>query len=206
LTAYAYSSGEPNNLEDWQPGALVVVPYTFSVPDDLAYIKVQGVDERGELAADGRTYLLPLHVAAQSPAGTNFGGVIRLRDHTYVGTGAQRPVYSPGATVHLTLEWEALRPIGEAYKVFVHVLGPNGLPVTQQDNEPVKGTYPTTHWQRGERIVDSYAIRLPDDLPPGEYPVEVGLYRISDLSRLPVLDKEQSVVDDKVFLRPLTVK
>jgi hypothetical protein len=94
----------------------------------------------------------------------------------------------------------------KAYKVFVHVLGPNGLPVAQQDNEPVNGTYPTTRWQAAERISDPYAVRLPDDLPPGEYPVEVGLYRISDLSRLPVLDGDRSVVDDKVFLTPLTVR
>ena len=40
----------------------------------------------------------------------------------------------------------------EAYKVFVHVLGPNGLPVAQQDNEPLNGTYPTPRWQPGERV------------------------------------------------------
>ena len=54
--------------------------------------------------------------------------------------------------------------------------------------------------------VDPYAIALPAGLASGEYAVEVGMYRISDLSRLPVLDKEQRVIDDKVYLTPLTVK
>jgi hypothetical protein len=90
--------------------------------------------------------------------------------------------------------------------VFVHVLGQNGLPVAQQDNEPVNGTYPTTRWQRGEQIVDPYAFSLPADLAPGEYRVEVGLYRVADLTRLPVLDQEQRSIDDKVFLAPLVVE
>jgi hypothetical protein len=104
------------------------------------------------------------------------------------------------------LDWQAARTMDEAYKVFVHVLGADGLPIAQQDNEPVNGTYPTTRWQRGERVSDPYVIALPADLAPGEYAVEVGMYRISDLSRLPVLDEEQRVVDDKVFLTPLKVE
>jgi hypothetical protein len=107
--------------------------------------------------------------------------------------------------VHVTLEWEAMRAMDEAYKVFVHVLGPGGLPIAQQDNEPLNGTYPTTRWQQGERVSDPYAIALPADLAPGEYAVEVGLYRISDLTRLPVLDAGQNVVDDKLYLDPLVV-
>jgi hypothetical protein len=108
--------------------------------------------------------------------------------------------------VELTLEWEAMRTMDEAYKVFVHILGPNGLPIAQQDNEPLYGTYPTTRWQQGERVSDPYAITLPTDLPPGEYAVEVGLYRISDLTRLPVLDAQQGVVDDKLYLEPILVQ
>jgi hypothetical protein len=135
------------------------------------------------------------------PPGTNFDNKLRLRSATY-----EADAYRPGQTVQLTLEWEAMRAMDEAYKVFVHILGPNGLPFAQQDNEPVNGTYPTTRWQQGERVSDPYAILLPADLAAGEYAVEVGLYRISDLTRLPVLDAEQNVVDDKLFLAPLTVR
>ena len=193
LTTYAGSQ------EDWQPGALVVDPYQFSVPDDLAYVEVRSALE------DRPGHRLALQVASGPPPGANFGAAnlpaIRLRDHRY-----RTESFRPGDIVHLTLEWEALRTMDEAYKVFVHVLGANGLPIAQQDNEPVNGTYPTTRWQPGERISDPYAIRLPEGIPPGEYPVEVGLYRISDLSRLSVLAQDQSVLDDKVFLAPVTVR
>jgi hypothetical protein len=202
-----------NRLDDWRPGALVVDPYTFTVPSDVDHIEVQSARRgRGLFGFDRFAanrvfrqnvdrYRLPLRVASESPPGVNLGNVVRLRSYAYEAAS-----FRAGEIVHLTLEWEAIDTMDEAYKVFVHVLGPNGLPIAQQDNEPVNGTYPTTRWQAGERVSDAYAIRLPDDLPPGEYPVEVGLYRISDLSRLPVLDQNRAIADDKVFLTPLTVK
>jgi hypothetical protein len=185
----------PGSPEDWQSGALVIDTYPFVVPDDLAYVQVC------ELGSQEACYRLRLRVAAEPALGANFGNQVRLRGHSYASTSLR-----PGDTVRLTLEWQAARTMDEAYKVFVHVLGADGLPIAQQDNEPVNGTYPTTRWQRGERVSDPYVIALPADLVPGEYAVEVGLYRISDLSRLPVLDEEQRVVDDKVFLTPLKVE
>jgi hypothetical protein len=181
-----------NAPQDWQAGALVVQPYTFHVPKGFAYLETQ---------LDDWTCRLPMRATAAPPPVANFGNQIRLRSYEY----ASRTL-NPGGTVRLTLNWEAVTTIGESYKVFVHVLGPHGLPIAQQDNEPVNGTYPTTRWQRGERISDPYAFALPHSLPPGEYRVEVGLYLPSDFSRLPVLDRELNVIDDKVFLEPLIVE
>ena len=191
----------PTSLEDWQPGALVVERYTFTVPEDLERIEVRGADYPiWRFGSWLRRYCLPVHATTAPPPVANFDNQIRLRSYA-----CQRASLKPGETVRLTLEWEAMRALDEPYKVFVHVLGQNGLPIAQQDNEPLNGTYPTTRWQGGERVSDPYAFSLPADLAAGEYQVEVGLYRISDLSRLPVLDEDQSVVDDKVFLTPLTV-
>jgi hypothetical protein len=169
----------------------------FAVDDDLVSVELRG-DAPFGLGVD--RFRLPVRVAG-APPGANFDNKLRLRSYAY-----QADTYRPGETVQLTLEWEATRAMDEAYKVFVHVLGANGLPIAQQDNEPLNGTYPTSRWQRGERVSDPYAIALPANLPPGEYAVEVGLYRISDLTRLPVLGAEQQVVDDKLFLTPLVVQ
>jgi hypothetical protein len=171
--------------------------YRFLVDEELAYVEVRAAAPGGLGASRFR---LPVSVS-NAPPGANFGNLVRLRQATY-GAAA----YRPGETVRLTLEWQAMQAMDEAFKVFVHVLGPDGLPVVQQDNEPLNGTYPTTRWQPGERVSDPYAIALPADLPPGEYAVEVGLYRISDLTRLPVLDAGQNVVDDKLYIAPLVVQ
>ena len=190
----------PTAAVDWQPGALVVQRYAFAVPKDLDRIAVHREGRPGRRGDSGGRYCLPVRLSAAPPPVANFGDRMRLRSYAY-----ERTSLRPGETVRLTLEWEALRAMDEPYKIFVHVLGQHGLPVAQQDNEPLNGTYPTTRWRAGERVSDPYAFPLPVDLPAGAYQVEVGLYRISDLSRLPVLDANQSVVDDKVFLAPLTV-
>lgn len=179
-----------DNLADWQPGALIVQSYAFEVTDALAY----------EVRVGERVLRLPLRAVETPPPLANFGNLIHLRDYEY-----ESDALKAGETVRLILNWKAAAQIGEPYKVFVHVLGPNGLPVAQQDNEPLNGTYPTTRWTRGERIADPYAFALPADLPPGEYLVEVGLYRLSDFGRLPVLDAGQNMVDDKIFLDPIRV-
>jgi hypothetical protein len=171
--------------------------FRFAVDGKLDHVEMRGPSRWGPRET---RFWLPVPVS-EAPPGTNFDNKLRLRSAAY---GAES--YRPGETVQLTLEWEAMRAMDEAYKVFVHVLGANGLPVAQQDNEPLNGTYPTTRWQPGERVSDRYAIDLPADLPPGEYAVEVGLYRISDLTRLPVRDAEQNVVDDKLYLEPLVVR
>jgi hypothetical protein len=78
--------------------------------------------------------------------------------------------------------------------------------VGQVDAWPVQGTYPTSRWQPGETIEDTYEIRLAGDLPPGDYRLQVGLYLLATLRRLPVLDAQGRPIDDKVVISNLTVK
>ena len=77
-------------------------------------------------------------------------------------------------------------------------LDPDDQVLTQQDNPPVNGTYPTTLWLPGEIVADPYDIPLPTDLSPGEYPIQVGLYIPENGLRLadPVL------LDTIVSVRP----
>jgi hypothetical protein len=82
----------------------------------------------------------------------------------------------PGGTFRLVLYWRALAEMEASYTVFTHLLGLDGQVAAQQDNPPVNGTYPTPLWLPGEVVRDPYAIALPADLAPGDYPVEVGLY------------------------------
>jgi hypothetical protein len=88
----------------------------------------------------------------------------------------------------LQLHWRALETPTEDYTVFVHLLDEAGNLVAQQDNPPLRGQRPTTTWAAGEALIDPYDVSLPTDLPPGEYVLTAGLYRLEDLERLPVQD------------------
>ena len=83
----------------------------------------------------------------------------------------------PGETLALTLVWRAARgPTADRWKVFTHLLdGASGV-VAQRDTEPADNLRPTTSWRPGEQIEDNYGIAIPEDLPPGSYTLEVGMY------------------------------
>jgi hypothetical protein len=94
-----------------------------------------------------------------------------------------------GDALDLTLYWRADAPLAENYQVFVHVVGTDGQMVDQRDNQPVGDRYPTTAWRLDTAIADPYTFtNLPED-----YTVWVGLYRLSDQSRLVVTPADAQV-------------
>jgi hypothetical protein len=91
-----------------------------------------------------------------------------------------------GHIARLELLWQATEPLQERYKVFVHLLGPEGQVMAQRDSEPVNGIRPTTSWQSGETIADRYGLWLPEDLPAGDYQLVAGLYHVETGDRVPI--------------------
>ena len=73
------------------------------------------------------------------------GEHIRLLGYTLVVEGAPLDgrAVRPGESLRLMLHWTATGVPDEDYSVFVHLLGPDGTLVAQQDNPPLGGTYPT---------------------------------------------------------------
>jgi hypothetical protein len=99
------------------------------------------------------------------------------------------------AEVTLSLYWQAERPDGIDYTVFVHVLDQAGGLVMGKDNQPVDGSYPTGIWESGEVILDEYRLDT-SDLPPGEYRLEIGMYVPETGDRLPVYKPDGTVDPD----------
>jgi hypothetical protein len=85
-------------------------------------------------------------------------------------------------------------------------LGPGGRSHGQVDVWPRDGTYPTSTWPVGKVIGDTYRVPLDADAPPGVYQVEVGIYLLRTMGRLPVLNTDGRPVDDKLLIEALTVQ
>lgn len=113
----------------------------------------------------------------------DFGDGIVLEGYTWQ-TAAASPT--------ITLTWQAVAIPSQAYTVFVHLLGPDGLLATG-DSPPLNDDYPTTWWQTGDRVPDPHVINLPTSLPPGDYRIAVGLYDPVTLARLIRPDGSDSV-------------
>jgi hypothetical protein len=93
------------------------------------------------------------------------------------------------AALTLTLYWEALAQTPVDWSIFAHIRNTANETVAQKDG-PAGGSgsvfYPSSLWDRGERVVDTLIIPLPAGLPVGNYTVVVGLYNLGDGARLAV--------------------
>jgi 4-amino-4-deoxy-L-arabinose transferase-like glycosyltransferase len=107
---------------------------------------------------------------------------------------------SHGDMLGLSLLWESLTPVGADYTIAVHLVGPDGVPLQQQDRTPAGGFAPTSTWQPGEPIRDNYGFILSDDLPNGHYEVWLLAYAWPSLERLPVTSAGEASGDHLVLM------
>jgi hypothetical protein len=85
--------------------------------------------------------------------------------------------HSPGDTVRLALYWQGRRDdIDINYSSFVHIGEPDVPPLAQVDKLHPGGYAMREWWSPEGYIYDEYAIKLPVDMPAGDYTVFVGLY------------------------------
>jgi hypothetical protein len=116
-------------------------------------------------------------------------------DSYFALTGITAPTkVQPGDDLALRLAWTSLKRSPLDYTVFVHVVDASGQTVAQEDRPPLHGFAATRIWQPGQQIVDDYTIKLPADLPSGQYAIQVGLYTLES-GRLPVSQADQPLGD-----------
>jgi hypothetical protein len=113
---------------------------------------------------------------------------------------------APGGTLVVDLVWRATMVTPRALTVFVQVLGADGLPTAQSDRVPAQGQRPTTGWLPPEIIVDRHEIALPDPLPPGPYPLTIGLYDPISGARVPVIGAAAGPSGDVAILQMLVIQ
>ena len=91
------------------------------------------------------------------------------------------------------LYWRAEAGFDTSYTVFTHALDADDTVVINADHLPPK---PTTGWVPNEIIIDPITLTIPADLPPGTYPIEVGLYDAADpaFSRLPLTGGDSRLI------------
>ena len=112
-----------------------------------------------------------------------------------------QPSVAPGNNLSVKLYWRALAAMSEDYTVFVHLVDANGNTVAQKDHQPQQGTYPTSFWDAGETVADEYGLAISPDTLPGEYKIEIGVYRAGDGVRL-VVNGGDGVIPGTVRVTP----
>ena len=203
----------------WQPGEIVRQNIAFRLPDEFVpgryRVQVQAqtaegvalsVDETGAWAelftfvveARTRTYTPPLSRTRQD---VRFGDVLRLR-----GYRLERQTVHPGDSVTLTVYWQAMEKPPQMYAVFNHLRMPDNTPLWHGDSWPQAGLYTTERWRKNEVVAEMYTIIIPDDAPPGAYPLYTGVYNPFNGERLPaVTPRGERLLNDEFVLLTLSV-
>ncbi len=95
---------------------------------------------------------------------------------------------TPGDTIRMPLFWRALAPMDTDLTLFAHLVDASGKTVMQDDHTPLNTSYPTSRWAQNEVIIDLAQFLLPDDLPLGEYRLQVGWYDLATGERRTLAD------------------
>jgi hypothetical protein len=104
-----------------------------------------------------------------------------------------------GETLPVSLTWRALGKIDAYYSVYVKLLDAQGNAVTGWDGQPRNGQAPTLTWVPGETVTDTISLPIPAGVLPGEYTVEVGMYRAEDLARALLFGADGALLDRVVL-------
>ncbi len=111
-------------------------------------------------------------------AGGLFGEAIELVGYRYGET-------APGELLPIIMTWRARRPISNDWTLFVHLKDEMGQSLGQSDERPANGSYPTSHWQAGDLLIDRAIPRLSAQAR-GVVRITVGWYDPATGERLPV--------------------
>ena len=183
-------------------GALVRLPVTVSLPGDLPPL------------TQARVFVEPRHnnfvtcgpamrdVVLNRPESVLPGPEAVLVERRF-GPDIVLHSYEAGLTdsaLSVTLYWRAEAVPSEDYQVFVHVLDETGRLVAQDDSAPVNNRYPTSQWRQGTLIADRHFVTFQEPLLAGVYQVWVGLYRLPDVTRLPIAPADERVDGDRFLL------
>jgi hypothetical protein len=123
-----------------------------------------------------------------------------------VGYRMSRRVLYPGQRVEIRLFWQALNPpTDQDYKVFLHIMEGWETRWAGRDGNPVTPDESTRTWIAGEIYKDDREIKLPDDIPPGSYTIELGWFSASDEHRLNIVADDGHIVDNWLLLNTIEV-
>lgn len=140
--------------------------------------------------------------AVSRPLNANFAGRFLLAGYDLSARTAD-----PGGLFEVTLVWQSLVETNGDFAVFNHLLNAeNQTQFGGEDRIPQK-YYRTLLWQKGEVVIDRYAVPIRADAPPGMYWLDVGVYPAGNAAAapLPLVENGKSLPQNSVRLGPVKV-
>lgn len=199
----------------WQPGHTFKETYSITLPE-TAYapsaLSLQvGLYSRDSVyrlettpATPDNAVLLtsirlePLPGDLPNPQNVNFDNQIVL-----VGYSASSRAVRPGERIDFDLYWQAIQTPTKDYGIFLHLLGDENQIWANDDGRPSPHF---DEWTLNTTVLEQRSLTLPEDISPGFYQVEVGVWPIGHSNkRLPIVAEDGHWIDDRLLLSPVRV-
>ena len=172
--------------------------------DMTAGARLEATDKSGQPLGDnvrfGQIELNRPVGSLYNPVSYNFSNQIEL-----IGYDLDRRQAAPGETLRLMLFWRTRRTPERDLTVFAHVLQKPQTLWAQWDKAPVP---PTSQWQSGQVVSDTYQLTLKPDTPAGVYDIETGVYYFASggsIERLKLITTGGQLQEDFVLLSRVRV-
>ena len=116
----------------------------------------------------------------------------------------QVPTVFPGDEVQVDLALMMTKaPLANDWSLFIHLVDGTSLTVAQLDTMPGGGLRPTSGWQPGRLLLDSYTVAIPETAhTPNRASWQVGFYDHRSGERLPQVDGGTSYTFGEVTICP----
>jgi hypothetical protein len=212
---------------EWLPGEIIVERFDFALPHDFptgdypleVRLKNLSTDESsgplvttGILKVTAEAHPMPLdNLLANFRHRVGLEWAAARAGSRSVSAPWDEPlIVQPGETIPLTLGWKSIDYAEESYTVFVHLIDLANRPLVALDYTPLGGATPThlwiPKWLPGQRYTDPYRLKIPDDIAPGTYLIETGLYEMVGGRRLHIADEKGNLIGDRYILGSIQVQ
>jgi hypothetical protein len=99
---------------------------------------------------------------------------------------------SPGDEVRVVTWWIITGRTNDEIVLFTQALDSSNQVIAQQDLL----TVPTSAWVNGDWFAQLHRFSIPDDTPPGPLRLIVGAYRLPEVVRFPIVDRDGQPLGD----------
>ncbi len=100
----------------------------------------------------------------------------------------------------LTLTWLSLSAAQPHDIIFAHLGLAGQPPIAQADGDAWQGTLPLAVWQPGDTIREQRTISLPEQMPPDQYEIRIGVYNWVTGERLPATTPQGESLPDNAYI------
>lgn len=176
------------------PGTLVFTGWSALHPALAAYwpetepaatLPLRATDENRPVTfypVDGSTWLSTIYPHFQATTPNLSTDIVFGKSVSFLGADLPTQPIAAGDNLLVATLWQVHGPAEPEPVFFTHLVGPAGTPVAQADRLDV----PAYYWHSGDVFIQLHELMIPPDLPPGDYPLTIGIYNPADGMRWPV--------------------